>query len=180
MDTPLRNIAQLQFGLYAKPEKDGQIAYLQAKQFDDWGRMITEPDTFINIREKNHLLQDGDVLFVGKGFRHFAWVYHSGIGPAVASSIFFVIKPNKTKIAAIFNLPENQVFFQQLAAGSSIPSIRKNELGEFKIPLLPLQNQDTVITLNNFHNQEIDLTQSIIQHKNELYQTVIKKILSGK
>ena len=112
MRVKLSNIAQLQFGLYSKPIENGNAAYLQAKHFDDWGNQTNKIDSFIQINQKSesHLLEEGDILFVGKGMRNFAWTYHKSFGPAMASSIFFVIKPDRSKVipdflTTLFNLP---------------------------------------------------------------------------
>jgi len=184
MKTSLKDIADLQFGLYTQSVENGTIPYLQVKHFDEFGK-ISSIDSLINIDETNqkHLLQDGDILFVGKGFRIFAWCYRSSFGQAFASSIFFVIRPDQNKIypeflTTLFNLPKNISYFQQLGAGSSIPSIRKNELAEFKVNLISLDMQMKVAKLHAFHQKEIELHTNIMNKKNELFQNVVSKIVN--
>jgi restriction endonuclease S subunit len=75
-------------------------------------------------------------------------------------------------------LPVNISHFQQLGAGSSIPSIRKNELAEFKINLLPLDTQLKVVKLQKLHQKEIELHSNLIIKKNELYQKIISNIVN--
>lgn len=184
MKVSLKNIADLQFGFYTQSVENGSIPYLQVKHFNESGK-ISSIDSFINMEEVNqkHLLQDGDILFVGKGFRIFAWCYRSDFGQAFASSIFFVIRPDQNKVfpeflTTLFNLPKNISYFQQLGAGSSIPSIRKNELAEFKINLIPLEKQMKVATLYELHQKEIELQINIMNKKNELFQNVVSRIMS--
>lgn len=185
MKVKIGEISRLQFGLYAKPIEIGSAAYLQAKHFDDWGNQTNEIDTFIQIDQKNesHLLEDGDILLVGKGMRNFAWTYHRNFGPAMASSIFFVIKPDRSKIlpeflTTVFNLPQTQEHFQVLGAGSSIPSIRKSELEAFTIKLPPLAVQEKAITIKKLHYKDIDLTQQLIAEKQKVYQAAIAAIIN--
>lgn len=184
MKVKLSDIAQLQFGLYTKPTDDGNAVYLQAKHFDDWGNQTDKVDTFIQIDKKNeaHLLADGDILLVGKGMRNFAWTYDKAYGPAIASSIFFVIKPDQSRVipeflTTLFNMPQTQVYFQTLGAGSSIPSIRKSELEAFTVKLPSLELQQKAIAIKQLHYKEMDISRKIISEKQKVYQAVIKNII---
>jgi restriction endonuclease S subunit len=174
----------LQFGLYEKPGVKGNAAYLQAKHFDDSGRIKFSIDSFIKISEKNenHLLEEGDILFVGKGLRNFAWTYSNAIGPAVASSIFFVLKPDKGKVipeflTTLLNTPQTQAYMQTLGAGSSIPSIRKSELDAFSFHLPSIEVQKKVVTIAQLQEQDIDLSSRIIAEKQKIYQSVINRLI---
>lgn len=176
----LSDIANLQFGYYTKPRDNGDVAYLQAKHFDDWGNQTDQVDTFIQINDKQerHLLEDGDILLVGKGMRNFAWTYYKEFGAAVASSIFFVIKPDRTKVipeflTTFFNMPRTQEYFQTLGAGSSIPSIRKSELEAFTIDLPSLDIQQKAVTINQLHQKNMELSRQIIAEKQKVFQAVI-------
>ena len=187
MRVKLSDIAQLQFGLYTKPTENGNAAYLQVKHFDDWGNQTHKIDTFIQIDQKNetHLLEEGDILLVGKGMRNFAWTYQRKHGPAMASSIFFVIKVDRSKVipeflTTLFNMPQTQSYFQTLGAGSSIPSIRKSELEAFTIKFPPLELQEKVITIKQLHYKELDLSRQIITEKQKVYQAVIKNLIYQK
>lgn len=185
MNVQLGDIAQLQFGLYAKPTDAGNAVYFQAKHFDEWGDRAELVDAFIEIDSKNqsHLLEDGDILFVGKGMRNFAWTYDKVYGPAIASSIFFVIKSDRSKVlpeflTTLFNLPQTQAYFQSLGAGSSIPSIRKSELEAFTLKLPGLEVQKEAIRIKQLHYFDMDLSKRIISEKQRLFQAVIRKLIN--
>lgn len=180
----ISDIAHLQFGLYAKSTEDGNTAYLLAKHFDDWGNQTDKVETFIQIDKKNegHLLEDGDIILVGKGMRNFAWTYSKAYGPAVASSIFFVIKPDQSRVipeflTTLFNMPQTQAYFQTLGAGSSIPSIRKSELEAFTIQLPSLELQQKAIAIKQLHYKDMEISRKIISEKQKVYQAVIKKLI---
>lgn len=181
---PLKDISDIRFGFYSKSASKGKYNYIQANYFDNNGFLINPSDSFINIGDKDlsHILQDGDVLFISKGFRYFAWCYHNDFGPAVASAIFFVIRPDINKVlpeylTTFFNLPKNQEFFKQFGAGSSIPSIRKSELGSLMIPVLPVSMQKNVVALNSLYRKDFELSSQLLKYKTELYQSVISNIL---
>ncbi|MFD2144324.1 hypothetical protein [Mucilaginibacter antarcticus] len=125
---------------------------------------------------------DGDVLFVGKGSRLFAWCYSAGVGPAIASSIFYVLRTDRAKIdpqylAVILNLQQSKSTFNQMSAGTSIFSIRKSELGAFKVPLLPIKEQLAIANLSKLHQQEMKLTNQLISQKQNLYTGIISKLI---
>lgn len=180
----LKEISDLQFGLYEKPKEEGALLYLQAKNFNNFGLFDGNVDGWVDVSEKtkNHILEEGDVLFVGKGMRNFAWKYSVDIGKAIASSIFYVIKPkfelvNADYLVTIFNSSKYQSFFQTLGAGSSIPSIRKNELEAVEILLPPLEVQKKIANLSALHQSELLLTERLIGEKNKLFQAIINDIL---
>ncbi|MEM8566751.1 MAG: hypothetical protein AAGF85_09840 [Bacteroidota bacterium] len=185
MKVKLSNIAKLQFGLYSKPTEQGNAAYLQVKHFDDWGNQTNKIDSFIQIDQKNesHLLEEGDILLVGKGMRNFAWTYHKSFGPAIASSIFFVIKPDRSKaipdfLTTLFNMPQTQAHFQTLGAGSSIPSIRKSELEAFAVKLPSLELQEKTIAIKQLHYKDMDLSRQILSEKQKVYKAAIAAIIN--
>jgi restriction endonuclease S subunit len=177
-------VSNIRFGLYGQPEPGGSVAYLQARQFNDDGRLTAQTDEYINIDKKNegHLLRNGDVLFVGKGNKLFSWCYEHIGQPAVASSIFFVLRPdthliNPQYLATILNAPQSKGIFQQIGGGTNIFSIRKSELGAFQIPLPPMHQQKRIAALAELHRQEIELAQQIISHKQNLYTAIIAKLI---
>ena len=184
MKKTLLEVAKIKFGLHAQPSEYGEIRYIQARQFDNAGKLNDNDYYFINLDEKSrhHLLRDGDVLFAGKGFRNFAWCYRRNLGSAIASSIFFVITPNQDLIypeflAAIFNLPQSQTYFQQIGGGTNIVSIRKSELGTFSLPLPSLEKQKMIVEITNLHQSDLQLMHELIKLKEEHYKALISKII---
>src|SRR5262249_15199212 len=147
----------------------GKVAYLQVRQFNDAGRLTTNADEYIvaDSKTSGHFLKDGDVLFVGKGNRLFAWCYRATDQPLIASSIFFVLSPDLKIIypeylSAILNAPQNKATFQQIGGGTNIFSIRKSELAAFQIPVPSIQMQKKIAAMAELHQQEIAFAQEII------------------
>ena len=186
MEIKLRDIATIQFGFYGQPSKFGTIPYLQAKHFNGFGQFVGEIDTFLEEDKKikkDNFLQEGDILFAAKGFRFFATIYKNELGPAIPSSIFFIIKSNLDRIVpgylvSVLNLPKNILHFQSSGAGSSIPSIRKNELLDFTFNLIPIEQQKKVVALQELYLQDMLFTENIIKEKQVLFQTVLSKIIN--
>jgi restriction endonuclease S subunit len=178
------DVADIRFGLYAQPGDSGALAYLQVRQFSESGLLTKAADEYIDLNDKTkqHLLQQGDVLFVAKGSRLFAWPYHDTGMPAVASSIFFVLQPDLKLVdpgylAAMLNAPQSRAAFQQIGGGTNIFSIRKSELAAFEIPLPALQQQKQVAALTRLHQREIELAQQLIMQKQIFYTGIISKLI---
>lgn len=185
MFTSIESISYIRIGFPGLPEEAGDVPFLQLRQFNDDGNLIAGADDFIKLDEKSqpHLLKDGDVLFVGKGMRLFAWCYHHDGKPTVASSSFLVLSPDKNKIhpgylAAFLNAPQTKASLMQLGGGSNIFSIRKSELGAFQIPELPFVKQKKIAALAELHQQEIQLRKELIEQKQNLYRAIISKLIN--
>jgi len=185
MKRTLKEIATIRFGYHAQPQDKGNIAYLQAGQFDSRGKLAQMPGSFINLdnRSSEHVLVDGDMIFVGKGNRNFAWCYRESIGLAVASSIFFIIQPDKNIIhpeylTAYFNMEKSQQHFRKLGEGSNVASIRKSELGEFIVPVLPMKKQREIAAISELHLKKTDITENILKRENELYNAVMNNLVN--
>ena len=115
--------------------------------------------------------------------RNFAWTYTNAVGLAIASSIFFVIKPDRTKvvpeyITTLFNTSKYQSLFQTMGAGSSIPSIRKSELEAITIELPSLEMQQKIVQINQVHQDDLNMSNQIISEKKVLFQAVINKLIN--
>lgn len=185
MTKRLADIAHIQFGYYDTPVEAGELHYLQAKHFDESGAFTRFDDSFIIADDKSrkHVLQPGDVLLVGKGFRLFAWQYEGTPAPAVASTLFFVISAKDQAalvpeyLTTFLNLPKTQLYLRQLGAGTSIPSIRKNELSDLSIPLPDLATQQMVARLQALHQQEISLLNALIGEKQTLVENLINQLI---
>ena len=182
--TSVASVCDIRFGLYAQPDPTGSTSYLQVRHFSEDGRLTEQADEYINIDMKNesHRLKEGDVLFVGKGNRLFSWCNTVADQTAVASSIFFVLRPDQRLVypeylAAILNAPQTKAAFQQLGSGTNIFSIRKSELGAFEIPLPPMTQQKRIAALAALHQQEIELSQKLIAQKQNLYTAIISKLI---
>lgn len=179
----LRDVASFTFGFHTSKIESQGIIYLQARNFNENGSYLNNVDKYIELNENKDdvLLKDGDVLFVGKGMRFFAYTYKQEIGDAVASSIFYVIKTNREAVlpdylTCILNHKKSHNYFNSIGAGSSIPSIRKNELADFEINLPPLQVQHKIVEMYDLHNKEIHLLDQLKEKKQIRFNQLINEI----
>jgi restriction endonuclease S subunit len=187
MTKSLKEIANIKFGLHAQSQEHGKVLYLQAGHFSNKGKLLQMSTSFIgaHARIQEHMLEDGDILLAGKGNRNFAWCYRKSYGPAVASSIFFVIQPRQEIVypeylTAYFNLEKCQLHFRKLGEGSNVASIRKSELGELNIPILTMKKQFEIAAISKLHEQQTEINEKIQQYKYDLYEAVMNNLTTDK
>lgn len=180
MKTLIKDITNIQTGLFAKPSDKGEVVYLQAKHFDENGKLlgILHPDLMANSISERHLLKDGDVLFAAKGTKNFATVYKNQNPAAVASTSFFVLRATDNKILPEFlswflNHPETQKLIKDKARGTAIPSIRKTVLEDIEISIPSIEKQRTVIQLSALVQKENEIRMSILQQRKQLIEQQI-------
>lgn len=187
MKTVLNNLATIRTGVFAKPYSEGEIAYLQAKHFDDKLQLESNIHSFLKpgkVAEK-HLLNFEDVLFAAKGTKNFAVLYKSKARLAVASTTFFVISlEDNFKIEILpgylawyLNQPLAQNFLKARARGTSMVSISKAVLEELEIPIPDLQTQKTILKIADLQQTEKELQKEIvILREKQIQQKIINSI----
>lgn len=169
MKSRLKSIATLQSGIYAKPDRDGEVFYLQARHFDANGYFdrTLKPDLRLEGKVGNHLLHPGDVLFVAKGYHNFAVNYQSPMGRAVASSVFTIIRVFRPEtvmpeyLTWFLNHPRAQAFFKTESRGSDLPSLNQKSLEEFEVLIPSLPKQRAIVAFHALCKKEKGLRQRL-------------------
>ncbi len=160
------------------------MVYLQSRHFDEYGQLHTvlHPDLPAKDVPEKHLLKDGDVLFAAKGTKNFAAVFEHHNEPAVASTSFFVIRMNDSKVlpaylAWFLNNPGTQQLLKGQAIGTSIPSISKQVLEDLEIPVPAIETQNAILQITKLRNKEKALKQQIeTLRENQIQQQIINAI----
>ena len=168
MNTIIKEIATIQTGLFAKPSGKGEVVYLQARHFDEFGQLTStlHPDLKSDNISSKHLLKQGDILFAAKGTKNFAAVYENHNKPAVASTSFFVIRLTNHDVlpqyvAWFLNSISTQTLIKGRAIGTSIVSVSKVVLEELEIPIPSLEIQMAILKITKLRNTERKLKQQI-------------------
>jgi restriction endonuclease S subunit len=183
----LSKIATINSGVYSNTIQDGEVYYLQARDFDVDRNVVAnlQPTLSYSKNLEKHFLNTGDILIVSKGLTFLSAVYDGGYSPAVASTVFLVIRIEyKQKIIPEYvswylNLASTQYELNSFAKGSAIPSINKTVLTEIEIPLPSIEKQHLVLKIAQLKNKEKSLQERINDLKdnkmNQLINNAIKK-----
>jgi restriction endonuclease S subunit len=184
LKTLIKDITNIQTGLFAKPAGIGELLYLQSKHFDEFGQLhsVLHPDLPAEGISEKHLLKDGDVLFAAKGTKNFAAVFENHNEPAVASTSFFVIRPTNNKVLPHFlawflNNHTTQTILKGQAIGTSIPSISKQVLENLEITIPSIETQQAILQIAKLRNKEKSLKQKIESlREKQIQQQIINAI----
>lgn len=184
MKTLIKDITNIQTGLFAKPAGIGELVYLQSKHFDEYGQLHSalHPDLVAEGISEKHLLKDGDVLFAAKGTKNFAAVFENHNEPSVASTSFFVLKQTNIKVlpqylAWFLNNHTTQTLLKGQAIGTSIPSISKQVLENLEITVPNIEIQRAILQITKLRNKEKSLKQKIeALREKQIQQQIINAI----
>lgn len=184
MKIKLSDIATVQSGIYAKPELAGEVYYVQARHFDHHHQFNTfvKPDLKADSKIEKHFLQAGDLLVAAKGSDHFAVEYKGIIKPAVASSMFMVVKLQDSKILPAFltwfiNNRQTQRLLSDSAQGTALPAITNSDLGNLEIPLPTIEKQKLILQIHELHLQENRLREQINELRGkQIHQQVMNSL----
>lgn len=180
----VKQITNIQTGVFAKPKEDGDIVYLQVKHFNEEGFLKTQLIKDLDFKDvsKKHLLQSGDVLFASKGIKNFATVYEAHNEPAVASTSFFVLRLTSNQLlpnylAWYLNCETVQSKLKSQAIGTAIPSISKNVLEDLEITIPNVEIQKVILQITKLRNKEKALKQKIeTLREKQIQQQIINAI----
>jgi restriction endonuclease S subunit len=183
----LKDIAEIQTGIYAKPSPNPDTVYLQVNDFDSNGVICNTAKPSIAISEKNagHYLNIGDLLFAAKGTKNFCTIFPESDNKCVASSSFLVvriIKENIVKIEYInwyLNLSSTIDLLGANAVGTAIPSITKATLEGIEIPLPSISTQKQIVEIAELQKKERQLLELIIVKHQQITDYKLKNIISN-
>lgn len=184
MKTLIRDITNIQTGLFAKALGEGDVTYLQVKHFDEEGKLQSSlhGDLLSSYISEKHLLKDGDVLFAAKGSKNFAAVFENHNKPSVASTSFFVLRLTSKKmlpqyLAWFLNNHSTLTLLKSQAIGTSIPSISKQVLENLEISVPSIESQKAILIISELRNKEKSLKQKIEQlREKQIQQQIINAI----
>lgn len=172
MYSKLKEIVDIQSGIYEKIRSEGSVLYLQVSDFKngEYLKAGIKPMIMVDDRVNKYILKDKDLLFAAKGTSNFCVMYRSHEEKAVASSSFFVLRVveqglDPEYVCWFLNTPHVLTFLRTHAVGTSIPSITKKMLADLEINILPLPKQRLIVEYNNLQNREIELHALIAQKK---------------
>lgn len=164
---------------------NGGVRVIQLKDFEENYTYIGDDCYFVDsdMIKSKYYLTPGDILFIAKGTNNYALVFKGfDDTPTIASSALFVIKvdinmANPDFVAWYINQSKVQNYFKTNEAGTYNTSINKTTLEETPIALPTLETQTKIAKIANLHNQELALSNKIIELKNKLATTQLLNIL---
>lgn len=181
----LSTFATINSGVYSSTISEGEIYYLQARDFDENRKIALNLLPALSYTEnlEKHFLQKGNILLVAKGSSFLSAVYDGYYSPAVASTVFLVIQLNNESqidsdyLSWFLNQSATQTLLLSISRGTSIPSINKKMLLDLEIPVPSIKKQQQIMNLVKLTHQEKLLKRKIEELKeNQINQIIINAI----
>lgn len=149
----------------------GNCVVIQMKDVSYENQAIDGSPQSISLDDVNpeQLLDKGDILFMAKGNNNFAIEYNLD-QPAVAVSLFFVIKPNRNIVNPQYltwylNSPTAQAYFSENRVGATVGNIRIDVLRNMEIEIPKLHLQSQIARLNQLKIEEKIITIEYLEKK---------------
>lgn len=170
------NIAFLFSGIYANTSSSqgDAIYYLQLRHWDQERNWVTnvKPDLREEDRFRKSYLKPGDLLLATKGADFFAVLYDASYGPAIASSVFTILRikdPNIILPAYLrwyLNHPTTSKKLSAESKGTSTPLITMDVIEKLEVPVPSVEKQAAILEVEQLHRRATSL-RSKIDHLNK-------------
>jgi len=180
MQIEVQQIAELFSGIYVNTSaaRGHAVYYLQMRHWNgerNWARNI-EPDLREEKKFDKNYLESGDLLLATKGTHPFAALYDGRYQPAIASSVFTVLRiADPTKILPAYlqwylNHPATTSVLVAASRGTSIPLITRDVIEKLPVTLPPIRKQELIVGVHRLQEQANRLRSRMNQLNEKLFQ----------
>jgi restriction endonuclease S subunit len=127
-------------------------------------------------------VQNGDVLLTSRG------AFRAGVArfdaPAIASSSLFILHPSDDLLMSEFlalylNSSVAQSYMRHSARGATILSLNIDDLLGLIVPILPVEQQRLLVSLQQNIEKQIEIMHSRIGSVNKIYNGAVYECLKG-
>ena len=182
----LLDLATIQTGIYRKRVAGGTVHQIQKSNFGEHGELLPLPRPPEFPREdrlEKHYLTGGEVLVTAKGDTNAAYLFPSLEEPAVASSMFLVIRLKSQAILPAYlnwylNTSHGQRQLAQRSRGSAVNSLSIRDLKALPVALPPLATQTTLLYLTELQRKEQTLYQQIATTRRRLHEAMLLQLIT--
>lgn len=119
-------------------------------------------------------LQAGDVVFLAKGARNFAFAIPESIpSPLLAGSYFFVLRLKQEAFAPyvawfLNQEPARRHFVRNATTGAHMPVVRREDMENLMVPLPPLETQHKIVEFAGLAEKQSTLLAELAEKKKAL------------
>lgn len=178
----INEIAEITSGIYLQTAPDGDIAYLQVKDFATNAPIKMASKVRMSKKVQNSLLRNNDILFAAKGAVYLARCYNEKEGRAVASTAFFVIRLKDDSILPEYlcwylNQHRTEIYIRAQQQGTGVPAIRKGVVELLEVSVPEQSTQRNIVALANLAEREYQLRKAIAQKEQSLIEQQLTNII---
>lgn len=182
-------VAQVKLGFHFRERivsgPDYRHRIVQMKDFDGGGRLNLPGLTRIHLEEipEKYLLHPGDILFLSKGLRNFAYCLKEPMTNVIASGLFFILRIKDETVlpeylAWYINQSPAQTKIKNMAQGTQIPMISCSQFADLEVDIPPIEVQKIIIELDRLAYREKVLLQSLTEKRHQLIQALCRNLIN--
>jgi restriction endonuclease S subunit len=133
---------------------------------------------------ETHRLHQYDILFAARGQINGAGVLTSDVSNAIAASTLLVLRSNNQIVNPFYlawhlNTDQTQAELKTMQAGSSIPFISIEDLGQLPVPVPSLEKQVKIVELESLGLEEQALMEMLRRRRQDLIKGAQKALLKN-
>ena len=181
----INDIADVRMGYHfrgrVQEEPGGNALVLQIRDVDEEGRFDPEMLTPMDIPNlENHSLSLGDVVFLARGARRYAFLFdESRHGNIVPAGYFMVLRPKTQRVRAGYlawaiNQNPFQARVDAVSSGTAVPQITKGNLTALSIDVPDVQTQDRIAAVTHLMRRELTIIQKLREYRAALLRAAAR------
>jgi hypothetical protein len=166
-------------------DKEGPAIVVQMRDVSPQNGIVWENTvrSALHTRKEPDWLQVGDIIFVARGARNFAFCIDELPGPTVCSQYFFLIRLHDTDtllpefLAWQINQTPAQQYLNKNAEGTDQRSIRRGVLESMPLTVPPMAQQRLVVGLDAMARQERKLMEGLVNNRSLQLRALVSKLM---
>ncbi len=183
----LKDIATIRSGYLfrerIKPDASGQYRVIQISDIAPDGGFSYSSLVRVNLPDvkRSQILEEGDVLFVSRGPRKYAIAITWPIENAIATSQFFILRPNERVLPEFLawhiNQRPAQRYIEEHSAGTSASLINLEAIKGLPVEAPPIETQARITKIHQLSLREKELTETLLNKRRELIEITLLKMI---
>jgi len=185
----LGDIAEIRAGYQFREKvaaaKDANVAVIQIKDIDENHEINVSDLVYAKVENpKEYLVSQGEVLFLSRGSKKFAAVIKDPLEGTIATSYFYILRPNSNFVHSAFlgwsiNQPEFQNALLPFVKGTSSLLISKIDFQNISIRVPSFEIQERIVQLQSLFDHECQLTATIQKKRRVLLHTISRNLTAN-
>lgn len=187
--TPLKSVlysisSGFSFRNKIENDENGDLLVVQLKDLREGYSVIGDNLTKVSsaLVGRNYTLEKGDTLFIAKGSNNYALEFDLNRPNVIASSAFFVLRPDTATVAPGYlawylNQGDAQRYFKQNTAGTYIPNINMGTVENMSIQIPPMETQMKIVAIDRLRKRERLLQEEIAGKNDVVIQVILSQLL---
>lgn len=138
-----------------------------------------------NPRKEHYYLYLGDIIFVNKGYNLHAYLIPDNKAKMTAINSFSIIKINSREVSPAYltwflNSRPAQHYFRVMSAGTNIPNVSMDALGNIDVVLPSREKQELIARIDELKSREARISKRLSLKRQEYIDHILKKSLDRK